>query len=131
MKSIVALLLAGLILGSSLLPGFSIDQSAKWVELMQHYKQHREADAQLSFIDFLAMHYGANSEHQKHPKHSHQNLPTGGHTIPVFSPATVRLHFSSAVGAPLANKAAFFRKADLYSFLSVFSLINPPRTAIG
>jgi len=131
MKSIVALLLAGLILGSSLLPGFSIDQSAKWVELMQHYEQHREADAQLSFMDFLAMHYGANSEHQKHPKHSHQNLPTGGHTVPVFSPATVRLHFSSEVGAILANKAAFFRQADLYSFLSVFSLINPPRTVIG
>ncbi|AKD56191.1 hypothetical protein [Spirosoma radiotolerans] len=131
MKSIVALVLAGLILGSSLLPGFSIDQSAKWVELMQHYEQHRASDAQLSFMDFLAMHYGANSEHQKHPKHSHQNLPTGGHTIPVFSPNSVRLHFSSAVGAILANKTAFFRKADLYSFLSVFSLINPPRTVIG
>ncbi|GAB3721281.1 hypothetical protein [Spirosoma lituiforme] len=131
MKSIVALLLAGLMLGSSLLPGFSIDQSAKWVELMQHYKQHRASDDQLGFIDFLAMHYGANSEHQKHPKHSHQNLPAGGHTLPAFSPGTVRLHVSSVVGAILASKAVFFRKADLYSFLSVFSLINPPRTAVG
>ena len=114
-----------------MLPGFSIDQSAKWVELMQHYKQHRTTDAQLSFIDFLAMHYGANSEHQKHPNHSHQNLPAGGHTVPVFSSNTVRLHFSSAVGAILASKTVFFRKADLYSFLTVFSLINPPRTVIG
>lgn len=131
MKSIVALLLAGLMLGSSLLPGFSIDQSAKWVELMQHYKQHRSDDAQLSFMDFLAMHYGANSEHQKHPKHSHQNLPTGGHTVPAFSPGTIRLHFFSAVGAIPASKTAFARTADLYSFLSVFSLINPPRTLVG
>ncbi|GAB3018477.1 hypothetical protein [Spirosoma pulveris] len=127
MKSIVALLLAGLMLGSSLLPGFSIDQSAKWVELMQHYKQHREADAQLGFLDFLGMHYGANSEHQKHPNHSHHNLPTAGHTVPVFSSNAVAVHFSAAVGAILSTKADFFSKADLYSFLAVFSLINPPR----
>jgi hypothetical protein len=127
MKSIVALLLATLMLGSSLLPGFSIDQSAKWVELVQHYEQHRQTDAQLGFMDFLAMHYGANSEHQKHPNHSHHNLPTVGHTVPVFSSNAVRLHFSSVIGAILPNKADFFSKADLYSFLAVFSLINPPR----
>jgi hypothetical protein len=129
MKSIVALVLAGLMLGSSLLPGFSIDQSAKWVELVQHYKEHRQADAQLSFMDFLAMHYGANSEHQKHPNHSHHNLPTVGHVVPVFSPNSVRLHFSSAIGVILSNKADFFSKANLYSFLAVFSLINPPRNS--
>ncbi|MCX6216859.1 hypothetical protein [Spirosoma sp.] len=127
MKSIVALLLAGLMLGSSLLPGFGIDQSAKWVELMQHYKHHRQTDAQLSFMDFLGMHYGANSEHQKHPNHSHHNLPTVGHAVPVFSSTAVRLHFASVVGAILSHKADFFSKADLYSFLAVFSLINPPR----
>ncbi|AUD01526.1 hypothetical protein [Spirosoma pollinicola] len=127
MKSIVALLLAGLMLGSSLLPGFSIDQSAKWVELVQHYDQHRRADTHLGFLDFLAMHYGANSEHQKHPNHSHQNLPTSGHVVPVFSPNVVRLHFSSAISTILLSKADFFSKADLYSFLGVFSLINPPR----
>lgn len=127
MKSIVAFVLAGLMLGSSLLPGFSIDQSAKWVELVQHYEQHRQTDAQLGFIDFLAMHYGANSEHQKHPNHSHHNLPTVGHTVPAFSASAIRLHFSSVVGALLPGKADFFRKADLYSFLVVFALINPPR----
>ncbi|GAB2534689.1 hypothetical protein GCM10027085_26910 [Spirosoma aerophilum] len=114
-------------LGSSLLPGFSIDQSAKWVELLQHYDQHRQTDSQLGFLDFLEMHYGANSEHQKHPNHSHQNLPAAGHTVPVFSSSTIRLHFCTEVGAILSNKADFFRKADLYSFLRVFSLINPPR----
>lgn len=127
MKTIVALLLAGLIMGSSLLPGFSIDQSAKWVELVRHYKEHRQTDAQLTFLDFLAMHYGANSEHQKHPNHSHHNLPAAGHTVPVFSPNTIRLHFSSAPGEVLLIKTAFFRRADLYSFLAIFSLINPPR----
>ena len=127
MKSLVALLLAVLMLGSNLLPGFRIDQSAKWVDLMQHYKEHRQEDAQLSFMDFLAMHYGANSEHQKHPNHSHHNLPAAGNTVPVFSSNTIRIHFSSVPGEGLSIKTAFFRRADLYSFLAVFSLINPPR----
>ena len=64
MKSFVAFLLAGLVLGSSLLPGFGVDQSTKLVELIQHYQQHRKTDTQLSFTDFMAMHYGDNSEHQ-------------------------------------------------------------------
>ena len=123
----VALLLAGLVLGSSWLPGFSLDQSARWVDLIQHYAQHRQDDAHLSFMEFLAMHYGANSEHQKHPNHSHHNLPAAGHTAPIFTPNTVRLQFSSAVGSVLPPKAIFFRKADLYSFVAIFSLINPPR----
>ena len=127
MRSIVALLLAGLVLGSSWLPGFSLDQSARWVDLVQHYEQHCQTDAQLSFLDFLVMHYGANSEHQKHPNHSHQNLPAAGHAAPAFSPNPVRLQFSSVVGGMLPAKAVFFRQADLYSFLAVFSLINPPR----
>lgn len=127
MKSIIALLLAGLVLGSSWLPGFSLDQSAHWVDLVQHYEQHRRADAQLSFMDFLVMHYGANSEHQKHPNHSHHNLPAAGHVASVFSPAPVRLPFSAVVGAILPAKTVFFSTADLYSFLAVFSLINPPR----
>jgi hypothetical protein len=127
MKSLVVMLLAGLMVGSSLLPGFSIDQSAKWVDLLQHYDQHRQTDSKLGFLDFLEMHYGANSEHQKHPNHSHQNLPTAGHTVPVFSSNTMRLHFCTVIGTILPAKAAFFRKTDLYSFLSVFSLINPPR----
>jgi hypothetical protein len=123
----VALLLAGLVLGSSWLPGFSLDQSARWVDLVEHYAQHRQADAHLSFMEFLSMHYGANSEHQKHPNHSHHNLPAAGHTTSISSPNTVRLQFSSVVGIILPVKAVFIRKADLYSFLAVFSLINPPR----
>ena len=63
MKSVVAFVLACWMLGGSLLPGFGIDQSAHWGDLVQHYQQHRKTDIKLSFTDFLKMHYGADSEH--------------------------------------------------------------------
>ncbi|MGM9511103.1 hypothetical protein ACS5NO_25430 [Larkinella sp. GY13] len=127
MKPFVALLLACWMLGGSLLPGFSIDQTAHWGDLVQHFQQHRATDARLGFIDFIKMHYGADSEHQKHPNHSHQNLPSVGHSAPVFTPNTVWLSAPAFCQVLVVSKADFFRKADLYSFLAVFALINPPR----
>ena len=127
MKSFVAFLLAGLVLGSSLLPGFGIDQSTKLVKLIQHYQQHRETDTQLSFTDFMAMHYGENSEHQKHPNHSHHNLPAAGHTVPAFTPNAVHLSVVFCASMLILRQSVFFRYTNLYSFLAVFSLINPPR----
>jgi len=127
MKSIVAFLLAGLVLGSSLLPGFGVDQSAKLVDLVQHYQEHRQTEPELSFLDFMVMHYGVNSEHQKHPNHSHQNLPSSSHSVPVYTPGSVRLVAISSVQFLISAKADYFRKADLYAFLGVFALINPPR----
>lgn len=110
-----------------MLPGLSIDQSARWGELVQHYAQHRKADPTLSFTDFIAMHYGANSEHQKHPKHSHHNLPSAGHSVSVYAPGALRLIPAFTQQVVIALKTTFSHKADLYSFLAVFGLINPPR----
>lgn len=126
MKSIIASLLAVLMLGSSLLPGFGVEQSAKLVELIQHYQHHRQEAPDLSFMDFMAMHYG-DSEHQKHPNHSHHNLPSAGHAASIFTPTPVQL--SAAAFAPVVflSRMAFPRYTNLYSFLAVFPLINPPR----
>ncbi|MFC5408592.1 hypothetical protein ACFPMF_04695 [Larkinella bovis] len=127
MKPFVAFVLACWMLVGSLLPGFSLDQSSHWGDLMQHYQQHRKAETGLSFIDFIKMHYGADSEHQKHPNHSHQNLPSVGHSVPVFTPNTIWLSAPAFCQVLIKATAVFFRKADLYSFLAVFALINPPR----
>ncbi|GAB4025421.1 hypothetical protein [Spirosoma koreense] len=127
MKSIVAFLLAIQVLGSSLLPGFGIDQSAKLVDLVQHFQQHRQTEPDLSFLDFMVMHYGANSEHQKHPNHSHHNLPAVGHAAPAFTAPSVALLAFAALSVLLLAKTACFRYANLYSFVGVSSLINPPR----
>jgi len=127
MKSLIALLLATLLLGSSMLSVFSLDQSAKWGQVIQHFHQHQQENPDLGFIDFLSMHYGAGSDHQKHHDHSHQNLPSVGHSVPVFSPQPLCLEIVPLVELVRISQAAFFHKADLYSFLAVSGLINPPR----
>lgn len=128
MKSVVAFVLSCWILVGSLFPGFSVDQSARLGDLVQHYQQHRQDNVGLRFIDFINMHYGADSDHQKHPNHSHHNLPSSGHSMPVFTPGVVRLAVTpSLVQILVLTDANFFRAADLYSFLAVFALINPPR----
>lgn len=127
MKAVVAFLLAGLVLGSSWLPGFSVDQSAKLVDLAGHYHEHRQTEPDLSFIEFMVMHYGADSEHQKHPNHSHQNLPAVGHSMTLFTPVLLFFTVQAAQSVLLLTRSACFRYANLYSFLPVASLINPPR----
>ncbi|GAB2555400.1 hypothetical protein GCM10027190_02010 [Spirosoma areae] len=119
-------MLAGLVLGSSLLPGCGVEQSTKLIELMQHYQYHLKAEPGLSFTDFMVMHYGEDSEHQKHPNHSHHDLPSVGH-LSGFTPGSVWLQISSDRPVLLPAQLAFSRYTNLYSFLSVFSLINPPR----
>ena len=127
MKSALAVLLAGLLLGSSLLPGFGIGQSAKWAELVSHYQQHRQTDVHLGLYDFLVMHYGADSEHQKHPTHDHHNLPASTQIVLAIAPNTARFEPISTGLIHFLPKVTFSHRADLYAFLSVFALINPPR----
>lgn len=127
MKAVLAFLMACQILGSSWLPGVGIDQSARVVDLVQHYHHHREAAPGLGFWEFLSMHYRADSEHQKHPNHSHQNLPTAGHVSPVFVPQTLQLPVSEALSLLLPTQKSCFGYANHYSFLGVFRLINPPQ----
>lgn len=127
MKAVVAFLLAAQVLASSLLPGFGVDQSVHLVDLVQHYREHRLTDPTLSFLAFMEMHYGVNSEHQKHPNHSHHNLPSVGHSIPAFTPTPLAFLQLVNQSIVLLAQSACFRYANLYSFLSVYSLINPPR----
>lgn len=127
MKSLIALFLAMLLLGSSILPIFSLDQSAKWAEVLQHYQQHRREKPALGFTEFMAMHYGAGSTHRKHHHHSHQNLPATGHAVALFSPQPLRLVTVTTVELVKVYKAVFFRKADMYSFLASYVPLNPPR----
>lgn len=117
MRSVIAFVLACWMLGGSLLPGFGIDQSAHWGDLMLHFQQHRQTDPSLSFTEFL----------KKHPNHSHQNLPSSSHSVSVYTPNAVQLVAISPIQLLISARADFFRKADLYAFLAVFAMINPPR----
>ncbi len=123
----IACLLACLMMGSSLLPGFGVEQSTKLVVLIQHFQKHAKTEPGLGFVDFMVMHYGENSEHQKHHDHSHHNLPLAGHAMPVFAPTMLRLGITLPAPVAFLSRVAFFRYTNLYSFLAISSLINPPR----
>ena len=127
MKSFVTIFFAGWILIGGLLPGFSIDQSVHLGDLLQHYQEHRKENANLTFASFLNMHYAANSEHQKHPKHSHNKLPVSSHPVFISTADTIRLADFSPVQYLLSSLSASFGWINFYSFLAVFALINPPR----
>ncbi len=128
MKAFLAVLLVPLILVSGLLPGFGLDQSAKWVELAHHYREHKAEDHTLGFAEFLFLHYATDSEHQKHPNHGHHNLPATGHAPSVYPPVPLRLPALPGTLTTLRfAKSVFTRPADLYSFATGQALIQPPR----
>ncbi|GAB3575074.1 hypothetical protein GCM10027578_38670 [Spirosoma luteolum] len=128
MKSVIALLLSCWLLAGSLLPGFGLDQSTHWGDLMTHYREHRRQIPDLSFGSFLLMHYGADSDHLKHPNHPHTKLPASSHLLPVYTPAFLRLAPPLILAFGLwFVRAVFLRKVDLYAFVPVFALMNPPR----
>jgi len=126
-RALFAFLLATLILGSTILPVFSLDQSARWGEVLEHYQRHQLESPDLGFMEFLALHYGAGSEHQKHPNHCHQQLPSLSFSGPVCPPQAL-VHMPEPVFTfALPTKKVFASQAALYSFLHVLDLINPPR----
>ncbi|WP_020603876.1 hypothetical protein [Spirosoma spitsbergense] len=127
MKPFVTVLFAGWILLGGLLPGFSIDQSVHLGDLVQHYQAHRRDNVDLTFVAFLDMHYGANSDHQKHPKHSHNKLPVSSHPIFVYTSGTVKLADFFPVHYWTSSAPTSFAWVNFYSFLVVSFLMNPPR----
>lgn len=127
MKPFVAFVLACWILGGSLFPGLGIDQSAHLGDLVEHYQEHKKLDVQLSFVNFLKMHYGADSAHQKRPNHSHRNLPANSHSVSSYLPTALILAVPDSHRLGKQVKAVFFWTVELYTFLAVFALIDPPR----
>lgn len=131
MKSIVAIVLASLIFGNSLLPNFGFDQSAKVAELVGHFQEHRRADPSLNFLDFLAMHYGAGSEHRKHPSHNHQHLPSmGHHATPGFISGMETVMPTPPFQATSLARSISSRYSNFYQYTALSSLLNPPRRAV-
>ncbi|WP_266368851.1 hypothetical protein [Tellurirhabdus rosea] len=123
----VLLLLSGLVLLGSFFPAFGPNQSGKMAELVQHYRDHSRQTSDLSVFDFLKMHYGASSEHHKHPNHGHQQLPSIDFTAPSFLPLGTDCVLTLPAVAVLSTGKLISSYQLLYSFLSVTSLLNPPQ----
>lgn len=126
MKTILASILFSIFFGGSLLPKVGMEQSFKAHELLKHFQDHKkQAPKGFSFIDFLWMHYSADSKHPKTTQHP--NMPS--------------LDFSGICGFVLPGLMVFFISAyirsisrrtqinwsNLYQFTIINVLIAPPR----
>jgi hypothetical protein len=129
MKQFTAILLSILILTGSLFPKIDALQLAKVGELVKHYQEHKNAwHENITFLDFLAMHYSATSKHTKTAKHSHSNLPN------LDSHSTVTMCAPTFKGITLFFEAIFkvfsepnFVWQNFYHFSIARTLLNPPR----
>lgn len=77
---VLAPLLALYMLLGSLFPGSDFSQLSRIPSLLDHFSQHRElaaqSDEQLSFLEFIQIHFYQTSKHADVPgEHDHQNLP--------------------------------------------------------
>jgi hypothetical protein len=71
-KAIGMLLVNVTLLGSML----DLHDLVKLPKLIEHYQQHRAKTADVSFIDFLDLHYGSGAaQHDQEEHEEHQNLP--------------------------------------------------------
>ncbi len=130
MKKIIAIALSFQILLGSLFPRINAMELAKVGELIEHYQEHKSAENQdLSFVDFLIMHYSTASNHTKTAKHSHHNLPTfnSHHAIITYCESAFKANIPSFE----ANFKPFiepnFSWQNFYHFSISRTLLNPPK----
>jgi hypothetical protein len=120
------LLLGTLFLISSLLPGFT-EQLNKLPSLVNHYRHHVEEHDTASFSEFIALHYGDDSNHKT--EENHQDLPlyhvSGTTLIVMFQ------EFPANIGP--VPELTFIEhtpyKQELYSSLNPGTIFQPPRLA--
>lgn len=130
MKKLVAILLSLQILLGSLFPKVDAIQLARIGELVKHYQEHVAIENRnLSFVDFLIMHYSSTSNHTKTAKHSHSHLPQlGSHQVVI---AYCELMFKNIIPSSSTVFQSFsepnFTWQNFYHFSLSSTLLNPPK----
>jgi hypothetical protein len=130
MKRMIAILLSLQILLGSLFPNVDAMQLAKIGELVKHYQEHVATENQdLSFVDFLIMHYSSTSEHTKTAKHSHSNLPhlDSHHSLISYCEPVFKSIIPSSVAVVATFPEPNFVWQNLYHFSLSRTLLNPPK----
>lgn len=125
MKTLFIWILAIVMFAQSLMPRAAVDL-IRSSDVWEHFREHQKEQAQpLSFLDFLLMHYSADSEHTKQKKH---HLPSFDFnsiaSFFVLPSASVSLDTQAVV---TFITSANFRWLNSYAFLSFKALICPPR----
>jgi uncharacterized membrane protein YhaH (DUF805 family) len=70
MKNVIAFFLFMLFFSGSLIPKVGLEQSFKANELLKHFQDHKKiSGTTFRFVDFLWLHYAADSKHTKTTKH--------------------------------------------------------------
>lgn len=79
LKKVFSILFASLFMLSAMLPGQGISELNRLSSLIKHYQHHKidEHEPQLSFADFLVMHYDDHSSHRN--EENHDDLPLYHH----------------------------------------------------
>ncbi|WP_019991294.1 hypothetical protein [Rudanella lutea] len=128
MKSVTALCLGILLLVGSLFPQTDVEEVFKLPGLVTHYQWHKQiAKGDIDIWQFLEMHYGLSSKHAK-TDHEGVKIPLYNHLSAGFvfvlsAPQFVPARLETFLNWPSIH----FTYENLYSFLRVAPLLQPPR----
>jgi hypothetical protein len=126
MKNVLAYVLFAIMFTGGLLPKVGMEQAIKANELVKHFQDHKkQAPAGFSFMDFLWMHYAADSKHAKTTKHP--SLPSFDFSGAMgFVLPAVAFFFTVTLALILARRRSEFYENN-YHFAMERVLIAPPR----
>jgi len=126
MKTILASILFCIFFGGSLLPKVGMEQSFKAHELLKHFQDHKkQAPKGVNFMDFLWLHYSADSKHPKTTQHP--NMPSFDFSGICAYVLPAILVFLIAAFIRSISRRTQINWSNLYQFTIMNVLIAPPR----
>jgi hypothetical protein len=79
MKRSAAILFCLIFSLKSIFPSFELSNLVDVPELLSHYRAHKAENSQITFIQFIHLHYDSDSEHFDDDPRNHQKLPFSKH----------------------------------------------------
>lgn len=125
-NTISVILLSVTLLGSVM----DLHDFVKLPRLLEHYQQHKLKAPEVSFFDFINLHYGSEAErHDKEEHHEHEDLPfksldcTFTHTVSLLASFEAPAPSAQVCNVSYSN---FYQSAFSSDFCQ--SIWQPPRT---
>jgi hypothetical protein len=101
-------------------------QLAKMPSLIAHYQHHiNDENEQISFFDFLVLHYGQNSSHKQ--AENHDDLPlfnNSGACLAFISTVSLSHEFRLIQNGTIQLNSPY---SENYSFVKLTSIFQPPQ----
>jgi hypothetical protein len=130
MKSFIAMALALLFVGESFFPrGLAMSEISKVYELIEHFQEHLvEIGDDISFAEFLWMHYNPASDHED-ASHHHERLPKltlGSGFVSICLPVVQNMLQVNTVTKYLISLQPI-EYTNGYYYLFFNDVLNPPQ----